>query len=180
MNESRVALGAAVNSGGARRFEGPQGQFIGGILGTIGRGIKGAIGGIAREFVPRGPQTPQLPPMPSGPGLPQLPPTVGINPPFGGPPGVGVTFRPRSPVGLLPATTGTAAVPVNAPPKGYRLNKSSYWLKSGEFVPAGTRYVKIRRRNPLNPRAASRAMSRLSSAKRAVKDLNRVTIRARS
>jgi hypothetical protein len=40
--------------------------------------------------------------------------------------------------------------------------------------------VKNRRRNPLNPKAASRAISRLESAKRAVKDLGRVSIRKRT
>jgi len=29
-------------------------------------------------------------------------------------------------------------------PKGYRLNKSTYFLKSGQFVPEGTKLVRIR------------------------------------
>lgn len=51
-------------------------------------------------------------------------------------------------------------------PKGHRPNKSSYFLRDGTFVPAGTKCVKSRRRNPANPRALDRALGRLNSAKR--------------
>jgi len=51
-------------------------------------------------------------------------------------------------------------------PKGFRLNKSSYYIKSsGEFVEPRTRCVRIRRRNPDNGRAARRAASRLLQRK---------------
>lgn len=63
------------------------------------------------------------------------------------------------------------------PPAGYRYNKTSYFLRDGTFVPAGTKIVKIRRRNPLNPRALDRAMGRLTSAKRAAKKIGRISIR---
>ena len=53
-----------------------------------------------------------------------------------------------------------------------RLNKSGYWLKDGTYVPPGTRYVKIRRRNSMNPRALSRALSRLNGAKTLQSKLN--------
>lgn len=62
-------------------------------------------------------------------------------------------------------------------PSGYHVNKSSYWLKSGEFIPKGTRWVRNRRRNPLNPRALDRAMGRIGSAKKAASKLGRITIR---
>ena len=68
---------------------------------------------------------------------------------------------------------------VIACPKGYRPNKTSYFLKDGTRIEKGTKCVKNRRRNSLNPKAASRAMARLEGAKRAAKDLNRVTIRPR-
>jgi len=64
-------------------------------------------------------------------------------------------------------------------PSGYHYNKTSYFLKDGTFVPEGTKLVKNRRRNPLNPRAASRAISRLESAKKAVKRLDRITVKCR-
>lgn len=60
---------------------------------------------------------------------------------------------------------------------GYHLNKTDYFLRDGTFVPAGTKLVKNRRRNPLNPRAASRAISRLESAKKAASRMNAITIR---
>jgi len=60
---------------------------------------------------------------------------------------------------------------------GYHLNKSEYFLKSGEFVPEGSRYVKNRKRNPANARATSRAISRVTGAKRYAQSLSRISIR---
>jgi len=60
---------------------------------------------------------------------------------------------------------------------GYHLNKSDYFLKSGEYIPAGTRWVKNRKRNPANARATSRAISRISGAKTYAKSLGRISIR---
>lgn len=65
----------------------------------------------------------------------------------------------------------------NGAPRGMRLNKSDYFLRDGTFVPAGTRWVKSRRRNPANARATSRAIARVGSAKKLQADLNRITIR---
>ena len=62
-------------------------------------------------------------------------------------------------------------------PTGHHPNKSDYFLQNGTFIQKGTRCVKNRRRNPLNARAADRAISRIESAKRATKRLGRVTIR---
>ena len=67
--------------------------------------------------------------------------------------------------------------PAVACPQGHHANRSDYFLRDGSFVAKGTRCVKNRRRNPLNPRAASRAISRITSAKRATKMLGRITIR---
>ncbi len=82
--------------------------------------------------------------------------------------GTGVMQRPQ---------TMPAAVNGGLPPRGYRLNKSSYFLRSGEFVPAGTRWVKTRRRNPGNMRALDRSIGRIQSAKRMAKKLGRITVR---
>jgi len=60
---------------------------------------------------------------------------------------------------------------------GYHLNKSSYFLMSGEFVPAGSKWVRNRKRNPANARATSRAISRVTGAKRYAKSLSRISIR---
>jgi len=74
---------------------------------------------------------------------------------------------------------GTDVVPyapmVGGP--GYHLNKSSYFLMSGEFVPAESRWVKNRKRNPANARATSRAISRITGAKSYAKSLGRISIR---
>jgi len=51
-------------------------------------------------------------------------------------------------------------------PKGFRRNRTSYFIKSGEFVPARSRCVRIRRNNPDNGRASSRAARRLLSRKK--------------
>jgi len=73
-----------------------------------------------------------------------------------------------------PAPTGGAGV---ACQKGYHLNKSGFYSKSRGWVPAGSVCVKNRKRNPLNPRALSRSIARLHSAKNAAAFLSRVTIR---
>lgn len=61
-------------------------------------------------------------------------------------------------------------------PPGFHPNKSSYWTSQG-FVPAGAKCVRNRRRNPMNPRALSRAISRVESAKKASSRLGRITVR---
>lgn len=112
----------------------------------------------------------------------------GFNPPFLGPPGVGVDlpFLGRYSLGESPmaqdqfqvTTAMLAGKPTGWP--GYHWNKSSYFLMSGEYVPAGTRAVRNRRRNPCNPRAVSRALSRVKSAKRFAASISHVSIRKRS
>jgi len=62
-------------------------------------------------------------------------------------------------------------------PKGYHANKTSYFLQDGTHVPAGSRWVKNRRRNPFNPRALSHAMGRIVSFKSGVDVAKRITIR---
>lgn len=66
-------------------------------------------------------------------------------------------------------------------PSGYRPNKSGYYVADGNgggiYVAPGTKCVKKRRRNSLNPRAASRAMARIEGGKKAAEMFNRVTIR---
>lgn len=105
---------------------------------------------------------------------------ININPPFGGPPGMGITPI-QAPATQLPATVPSATM------GGYHVNKTGYWVKvrdqmgnwGGQWqrIEAGTKWVKNRRRNPLNPRAASRAISRITSAKKATAMLGRVSIR---
>jgi len=107
---------------------------------------------------------------PVGPGMTALP--VLPTPGFGG-------MRQR----LLPG--GSTGFQVQVPgeigsPAGYHVNRTGYWLKDGTRVEAGTRWVRNRHRNPLNPRAASRAIGRIESLKKATKRFGRITIRAKS
>ena len=50
-------------------------------------------------------------------------------------------------------------------PKGYHPNKSAYYTSAG-YHPKGSKCVKNRRRNPLNPRALGRAISRIDAGKK--------------
>jgi len=72
--------------------------------------------------------------------------------------------------GAIPATNGAC-------PTGYHRNKVGYYSKKSGWVAAGSVCVKNRKRNPLNPRALSRSIARLHSAKNAAAFLSRVTIR---
>jgi len=66
-----------------------------------------------------------------------------------------------------PARTGLPVPSMNGAglQKGFHLNKSDYFLRDGTFVPAGTRQVRNRRRNALNPKALRRAVSRIDAGK---------------
>lgn len=137
------------------------GNFFGGLAGaakgifagsTIGRaltGFKGGAGGTSRPLRPMA-----GPPQPGGFALPRLP--------------IPTSFAGPGPVATGTAMTttggaGTAVVPIQ--PAGHHLNKTSYFLIDGTFVPARSRWVKNRRRNPLNPRALRRAISRIDAGK---------------
>jgi hypothetical protein len=137
------------------------GLLTGGPLGAIGGALKGS--GLIK------------PPTPTLTGFAPLgPPPVLISTPQTRVPGwTGIGQR------AIPGGATGYQVPQNGgiPPKGYRLNKSDYFLRDGTFVPAGSKYVKIRRRNALNPKALDRAIGRVTSAKRASKKMGRITIR---
>jgi len=142
------------------------------------------------------PQFPQAPPGISRPPMMSTMPVSRLAP--NGPcPGV---FNVRGPGGVCidltalppggdPAFTPQAMNGMNGPTElemragkasgwpGYHWNKSDYFLRSGEFVPAGTRAVRNRRRNPANPRATSNAITRIKGAKRYASSLSSISIR---
>ncbi len=60
---------------------------------------------------------------------------------------------------------GAAAVQ----PSGYHLNKTAYFLKSGQYVAPGTKWVRNRRRNFANGRALNKAITRTAGFNRLVK-----------
>jgi len=142
-----------------------------GIFGDIWGGIKGAVAGFAG-----GGRQPPMPTGAPGSGMPINFPTFGPNGPRTKKPGIGAAFErtfPGGASGFFENGNGGAAC-VSA---GYHPNKSDYFLKSGEFVPAGSRMVKNRKRNPANARATSRAISRVTGAKRYAASLSRISIR---
>lgn len=145
-----IAAGAIGGAIGGSAAKSGASAFFGKITGT--QGISGMSGGGpgGAAFLPVPQQTPMVP-----------------TPGFGG---AVARVLPGGSSGYQPA--GPA-------PSGYHWNKSDYFLKDGTFVPAGSRLVKNRRRNPLNPRAASRAISRLESAKKATKRLDRISVKCR-
>lgn len=116
----------------------------GGITGVIVDILGGLIGG-------RGPAAPILPQAPSGP-LPQLP-----------------TNGPFTLGGAIPPTNGCGCLPLGGPAlaccKGFHLNKAT----GCDGTPPGSKCVRNRRMNALNPRALRRATSRLKGFERAVK-----------
>ena len=107
--------------------------------------------GSFRPFEGR-PDLPQIPQLPfNGNGEPQVP---GVRPPS-------------------PAPCNGACA------SGYHLNRSDYFLKSGQFVRKESVCVRNRRRNPLNPKAADRAIGRLRSASAFGKYLAKISLPAR-
>lgn len=163
------AVGGLVKAGGGI-LPGPLGAIArigGGVLAGVGAASTART--VARTVGITGQPTPI-----SMPGVGMVPaPDFRVGP-------VGVHVPGRAPgVGVSVGSTGFGMFPTDGGvrPAGYRPNKSDYFLRDGTFVPAGTRMVKARRRNPLNPRALDRAMGRLSSAKKAAKKINRITIR---
>ena len=189
------AGGSAMPGAGTSMRPIPQGMQMGdpGFFGTLWGGIKGAVGGLVtggpigmvggavKGALSQGASvttaSPQLPPMMTMPTLVQA--QNGVRPPSvltvggmapGGP-------RPSISFGPQEAGMGGAYQAGKASSPGYHWNKSGYFLKDGTWIEKGTRQVKNRRRNPLNPRALDRSMSRITSAKRASKKLGRITIR---
>lgn len=168
--------GAAAGQYGRRAYMGDPGLFgfLGKAVGTVAKvagkilpgpvGIAaGTVGGLLAggsksTAVTRVPNTLTIAPQ----QIPQLP-----------VPGVQGAIQRALPGGQ------TGYMPAGPSPSGYHWNKTSYFLRDGTFVPEGSKLVKNRRRNPLNPRAASRAISRLESAKKATKRLDRVAIKCR-
>ena len=98
---------------------------------------------------------------------------IDVDFPFGGEPGFGVQF-------FGGGGGKSTAVPAPANGKcmgGFHRNKASYFLKDGTRILKGTVCVKNRRRNDLNDRAASNAIKRLEGARKAIKNIQRVSIR---
>lgn len=161
---------------------GPAGAILGGAAGAVS-GIAGRPISVAKTAAMSPVQiastlpilrrtTPAsiLPPLPS-----QTPTFSGVQ--IGGPSGVQVgTSRPGVGTAVAPTGPGVTGALVGAGAgtpcvAGYHYNKSRYYSTRYGVVEKGSVCVKNRRRNPLNPRALSRAMSRVKSAQKAVRCL---------
>ena len=170
----------------------------------LGRGYRALdqkVGGFLPGGVPRGTRGPMQRPggMPGGPSRFVGPAAIGGGAVVGtamtrGMRGPGAVGPPPS-TALVPRGQMAMTVPGQRMPilwvqenpmgfKGYRRNKSSYYRTdpaTGQVVhvPKGTAWVRYRRTNPLNPRAASRAIRRIEAGKRATEEFKRITIRKR-
>lgn len=80
--------------------------------------------------------------------------------------GPGSGFQSNTPVQSAPQ------IPAGVSPRGYHPNKTGYWTSQG-YVPKGTKMVRNRRRNPLNPRALSRSLSRITGFDRATRSVEK-------
>lgn len=177
------------------------GKFVSGVLGgTVGSVLKSIPGvGAVTNLVEKGANLLAGGNRPSGPGGPvpiQAPTGFTMTPgrmanalPAGllGAGAVGGPFMLASGNSLAPPSPGTATQLLrnagithaggNYP--GYHLNKTGYWVNGSDLIPGahyvapGTKWVKNRKRNPFNPKAASRSMSRLSSLHKGMKSLEK-------
>lgn len=135
---------------------------IGGAVRTVGGAI---FGGARQQMRPQLPAR-QIAPQRSMPGIGTQRGWQMQIPPFTPYPLVGYTETPGAPTAAPPAAGGL-------PPRGYKLNKSGYFVHAGPpgtdayfqgvWVPPRSQFVRARRRNPLNPRALDRATSRVTS-----------------
>lgn len=155
-------------------FLGKVGSAVTGVVSKLGIPIVSGVAGMASQILAgRG----------AIPGASTQPAPLALQIPEAMPPGPMATpggLKTRL-AGAMERSLGppqiAGAVPASGSMGGYHLNKSSYFLMDGTFVPAGTKWVKNRRRNPGNMRALSRSLSRVKSAKRMTKALSAITIR---
>jgi len=154
------------------RTGGYQGDYTGGYQGDpqlgglislgarlAGRGIRGLLGRISgRSLVRAGVGTAAVA------ALPAVSRTMGRGMDIGIPMPGGATIRPGA---MLPG--GTPFFTPGECPKGFRKNKSSYFLKNGQHVPRGSKCVRYRRMNVANTRALKRSTRRLTSFENLVK-----------
>lgn len=156
---------------------GPAGAILGGAAATVGslggpKTVKQAKYANVLQVATRG--APYPTPTFSRPGTGMFGGTVPSRPAlqagsgvYIGPGGAAVGKYNMAPGAPAPHAAAAAA-PGPCGIKGHHMNKTTYCTREG-WVERGTKCVRNRRRNPLNPRALSRAMSRVASAQRAVK-----------
>jgi len=151
-------------------FLGGIAKKVGGFVGKLGIPVVSGIAGTVAGLIPG----------PAGPGMPGPGPSMAARA-FGGQRPILLAQAGQIPtpgvVGAAQRAFPGGATGMEGCPQGMRPNKSGYFLRDGSYIAPNTVCVKIRRRNPLNPRALSRSMARIESAKRAASVLSRITIR---
>ena len=160
--------------------------FIGKAIGTVARVagsvLPGPIGTVARVI---GGQLVQAKPIKQASLQGGSLPGIGYGGPARGPAipiGAAKPFQGVVPPSILtlPGTVDQFATPrpgVGCDQPGFHRNRTGYYTKRYGWVEKGSVCVKNRRRNPLNPRALSRSLARLTSAKKAVRCLGDFTVR---
>lgn len=188
----KVAKAQAMGDPGLLGF---LGKAIGGVAKIAGGLLPGPIGGIAKlvgnvlvpaKSVKTATVTASLPGIGLQGTAPQFPAPIGTGIQIGGQRGVQIgafpQFGPGGGGGPGPGTAvgplmgGAAGTPCA---RGYHFNRTGYYTKRYGWIEKGSVCVKNRRRNPLNPRALSRSLARLTSAKRAVRCLADFTVRSK-
>lgn len=166
---SQGGMAGRVNAGDPGLF-----SMLGKGLRTIGTGALGfALGGPVGAAVALSGSAAQKQNLFSGVADPRLAfgpagPAVSVGRPgmFASAAPVGRQIAPPRGVALATMPAASVAAAGGVCPSGFRPNKTSYFLRTGEFVAAGTRCVRRRRRNPANARAMSRAIGRIDLGKR--------------
>ena len=189
LKQSKLNAGASPSALTLAQMQGDPGLFgfLGKAIKTVSGFVPGPIGTISRTLFPTRPTTtspvsqrpvstlgtlgPSSPDFRTPTFFPGSLPPQEAGLPAGQPrPGARAAGERLIPGGRSGLGTGCAA--------GFHPNKTAYWTKADGFVEVGTKCVRNRRRNPLNARAASRAIARLESAKKATKRINRISIRS--
>ena len=136
---------------------------LGGLLSLgarlAGRGIRGLLGRISGRSIARAAAGTAV--VAAAPGIAR---TMGRGMDLPIPMPGGAQIRPGA---FLPG--GTPFFTPGECPKGFRKNKSSYFLKNGQHVPRGSKCVRYRRMNVANTRALKRSTRRLTSFENLVK-----------
>lgn len=151
-------IGGAVKKAAGAVVGGVSGFISGGPLGAIKGGLTGA--GILKSSAP--PANVAV----MGTALAPLPPQTtfgGVS--IGGERGIRVGVERAA---YVTSTGMSSSAPMmsnqDGCPKGYHRNKSDYWTKSEGFVAAGSKCVRNRRMNVVNPRALRRGIRRAKGA----------------
>ena len=166
------------------------GRAVGGVAKASGLPIISGVGGAVAGILSKRHSTPGA----STINMPALPPISTFKPqsptPGVGRQGPGVINRFKMagqtliPGGVEPFANGKVPYVSSG---GYHLNRTGYFVKErderGNFtggwerVEPGTKWVKNRRMNPMNPGAASRGIRRIKAGKRMAKKFNAISIR---